>query len=76
MLFAAILSCFVFSYRCEKANLYALRLWKWLGADAPTEIGNFQEFWPAPGALLRQMALDEMNWAVLVAAAAIVWWLP
>src|SRR5438552_15439325 len=29
MLVAASIACGVFSYRCERANLYLLELWRW-----------------------------------------------
>ena len=33
MLVAAMLTCFIFSYRCERANLYANHLWRWFGGE-------------------------------------------
>lgn len=73
MLLIALIACGVFSYRCERANLYLREVWEWFEGttqDAPAQFDNFK---PACGSILREMLWDEMNWMMLVAFLLICW---
>ena len=71
MLVAASIACVVFSYRCEKANLYLRELWMWFEGTTQNAPGRFDDFAARPGDVSRQMLRDEMNWVMLVALLAI-----
>jgi len=73
MLVIALIACGVFSYRCERANLYLREVWKWFeepDRDAPAQFDNFK---PAYRDILREMLWDEMNWMMIAAFLSICW---
>jgi len=71
MLLAAMLTCFVFSYRCERANLYSDHLWRWFAGEIKDEPSDFCNFSPNRREIVRQMVHDEMNWAIIGAVVLI-----
>jgi hypothetical protein len=71
MLVAAMLACFVFSWRCERANLYMRDLWNWFDGPQPDTFVRFDDFAPKRTEMLRQMFADEMNWVLLAALVSI-----
>jgi len=71
MLAVAALACLVFSYRCEKANLYAALLWRWFGNEDQVLPPSFYDFRPGGRDVFREMRCDEMNWVMLVGALLI-----
>jgi hypothetical protein len=71
MLAVAALACIVFSYRCEKANLYLASLWRWFGAENHEPPSSFYEYSPKRKDLFREMCADEMNW-VMVAGGLLI----
>jgi|WetSurMetagenome_2_1015567.scaffolds.fasta_scaffold704331_1 hypothetical protein len=71
MLIVALLACLVFSYHCEKANLYAALLWRWFDGEERGELPGFCQYTPGCDQALRQMCRDEMNWLMLVGALTI-----
>jgi hypothetical protein len=72
MLVAASVACLVFSYRCERANLYLRELWRWFEDATPKAPPRFDDFDAPTRDLLRQMLRDEMNWVMVLALLAIV----
>ncbi len=71
MLAAAMLTGVVFSYRCERANLYANHLWRWFGGQVSDPPSDFYNFSPGRREIVRQMVHDEMNWAMIAAVVLI-----
>jgi hypothetical protein len=71
MLAAAAFACLVFSYRCEKANLYAAILWQWFGTQDQDAPPNFSEYRPKHCEVLCEMFRDEMNLLTLVGVSLI-----
>lgn len=71
MLAVAVFACIVFSYRCEKANLYAADVWRWFGTDDKDRPLSFYQYDPRKRDILSEMYYDEMNWAMLLAALMI-----
>lgn len=71
MLIGAALACFVFSYRTEKANLYLRELWQLFDGQRDEICPQFGDFKPVRRAVINAMLTDEMNWALVIAAAVI-----
>src|SRR4051812_25407137 len=46
MLIAALLTCFVFSWRSERANLYMRDVWSWFEGTHEDTPGRFDDFAP------------------------------
>jgi hypothetical protein len=72
MLVAALIACGVFSYRCERANLYLRELWRWLEGTSQNAPPRFDDFKAARREVLREMLWDSMNWALIAALLSIV----
>ena len=72
MLVAALLACFVFSYRSEKAELYLRDVWVWFDRTSAQPPPQFREFSPDIRPVISGMCRDEMNWALLLGVAVIV----
>ena len=71
MLVVALIACGVFSYRCERANLYLRDLWRWFEGTTLHPPARFDDFAPVRGEVRRQMFQDEMNWVMFLALLAI-----
>ncbi|MDD5260856.1 MAG: hypothetical protein PHD76_03310 [Methylacidiphilales bacterium] len=72
MFVVAFIACFVFSYRTEKANLYAEILWRWFKSEKQSEPPSFLQYKEKRCDVVCQMLRDEMNWFMLVALLLIV----
>jgi hypothetical protein len=74
MLVIALVTCLVFSYRTEKANVFLRELWRWLDEGDTQSRGpsRFDDFTAPSRVLVRQMLRDEMNWLMFAAFLTIV----
>jgi hypothetical protein len=68
MLLVALVTCLVFSYRTEKANVFLREIWRWLDDDTESSgPSRFDDFNVPFRDLFRQMLRDEMNWLMFAA---------
>lgn len=68
MWLAALLSCVVFSYRREKANLYLREIWRWFDRGTPDNApARFYDFAADLHEVVTEMLRDRLNWVLLAA---------
>lgn len=72
MLVAAALACLMFSYRCEKANLYAAVLWRWFDAEDQDGPPSFYQYRPTCSTVVREVCRDEMNWLMVISVVLMI----